>query len=249
MSRRSVTYTRSLQVAIIKGQHIVPDTRIADSLNLPVYLQTRLKQAYNCPYRNAKLPTVAQAEDPISASTTVRNKPPIPRASSGLFTSNSIVNSSKVLKNQSITTVHLGGNFKSNILFSEKTGLKIPERNDKQSLNRELWIAEEDINSTEEGNKFIYAATYGRYLNIVFGIGGWSLFPLEDIKIDSLNEGFMITRKFGLVSHGQLCSETYSEFVLTRKTAKYGIESIRSKAIAVLAQKIGLGLSLNNNPI
>jgi hypothetical protein len=116
-----------------------------------------------------------------------------------------------------------------------------------QTEQKNYWISKEDIFAAVDGTKLIHAATYGRYLNSIFGIGGWCLYPLEDALIEQLSEGFIISRKFGFVSHGQMLLETETEFILNQRTAKYGVESIRSKAVSVFAQQLGLGLTRQKN--
>ena len=216
-------------MAVFRDRNIIPDEKISTkSPHLPATVRNRLAMAHRCPYRKNRKGLdleLAQESEFVLKTCVLGN-------SSSLFNSSSIVNSSRLLKNRQIS-------YGSSIF--DKSGLLQTRQQDSQE--QDYWISEGDIFVAVDGTKLIHAATYGRYLNTIFGIGGWCLYPLDDVMVDDLSEGFFISRKFGFVSHGQLLSETETEFVLNQQTAKYGVESIRSKAISVFAQKLGLGIS------
>ena len=225
---------RSLHVAVFRDRNIIHDDKISTKCpHLPATVRNKLAMAHRCPYRNDKkdLDSVTGHDSDIGQEPEFVLKACVLGNSSSLFTSTSIVNSSRLLKSRQIS-------YGSSIFDKAK----LLQTRQPENQEQDLWISEEDIFVSADGTKLIHAATYGRYLNTIFGIGGWCLYPIEDVLIDELSEGFFITRKFGFVSHGQLLLETETEFLLNQQTAKYGVESIRSKAISVFAQKLGLGI-------
>ena len=220
---------RSLHVAVLRERHVISDTKLSiKSTHLPVTIRNRLAMAHRCPYRNNEIDLELvdnEYADPSVKSVVLGN-------SSSLFNSSSIVSSSRLLKSRSIP-------YGSSVF--EKSKLQIRRQQD--TPEKDYWIPKEDIFVAEDGTKFLHSATYGRYLNLIFGIGGWCLYPFEDTQIDDLSDGFFVSRKFGFVSHGQLLSDTQTEFILNQRSAKYGVETIRSKAVSVFAQKLGLGIN------
>ena len=215
---------RSLHVAVMGERLILADNKFfVNSPHLPAPIKNRLAMAHRCPFRNNEIDLdLAENEESDFAVT----KASVLGNSSSLFTTSSIVSSSRLLKSRQMS-------------YLDRRKLQLKQH---ESQEKDYWISKEDVFITEAGDKLIHAGTYGRYLNTIFGVGGWCLYPLEETMIDQLSEGFFITRKFGFVSHGQLLSETETEFILNQRTAKYGVESIRSKAVSVFAQKLGLGL-------
>ena len=225
---------RSLHVAVFRERSVIHDNEISTkSPHLPVTVRNKLAIAHQCPYRKNKknIDSVIGHDSDDGQESEFVQKACVLGNSSSHLTSTSIVNSSRLLKSRQIS---YGSSIfdKAKLLQTRRAGTR----------EQDLWISEEDIFVSVDGTKLIHAATYGRYLNTIFGIGGWCLYPLEDVLIDELSEGFFITRKFGFVSRGQLLMETEIEFLLNQQTAKFGVESIRSKAISVFAQKLGLGI-------
>ena len=224
--------SRSYQVALLKERVIITDNhQLVQSPKLPLSLRTRIAKAHKCPYRSKKVHKNNQSiASSIDISSIADNSAMLGKTT--LLTSKSAFAPSKLLKNQVFRTESITLKNGNNTLVKPFEIIK----------EDELFISDSDIESGANGTKFIYSATFAKYLNIVFGIGGWCLYPLEDIQVDKLNQGYILSRKFGIVSHESLLFEVYSEFVFTKRTVKYGVESLRSKAISLLAQKAGLGL-------
>lgn len=226
---------RCLHVGLLKEHHVVPNPTLYRSSSLPPAVTNRIAFAHSCPYRSNSatqepdIGTKSKSSVSLGASTSIYSKfaPSFRLGSSGALR--------KGVSRYGLEGGALAKQFnplKGKLLIHGEKELK------------ELWVQDGDVITTADTSvRYLPASAHGRYLNVVFGRGGWCLFPLEELQVQELSEGFLLTRKFGFVSHGALLSDTCTEFVLTRKSAKYGVESIRSKAVSVFSRRMGLGLA------
>lgn len=224
--------SRSLNVTLFKERVVFADNKhLLQSTNLPATLKNRLASAYRCPYRSKPRQKCNKTITESSNFTNIPYKHNV-LSKTTLLKSKSAVSSTKLLKNQ---VLRVG-------TISLKTG-NVPNAKPLEVIDgNKFFMSENDIVHGADGTSFIYSATFTKYLNLIFGIGGWCLYPLENIQVDELNNGYMLSRKFGIISHENILFEVCTEFLLTKSTVKYGVESLRSKAISILARKAGLGL-------
>lgn len=222
---------RLTTVSFQQGLHIVKDPSIPQ-LNFSPVVKRNLQVALRCPYRQNK----------ESIHTWFSNKNNAPAMSKNvdktIFKSNMSHMKSGI---QSSSTLKKQVSFKSHGTVASSV-----------SKNSDLFINPKDIKQGENGKYYVHMMVHNKSLRSVFGVGGWCLYPMSDLIVDPLILGdeksissILLSRCYGLVCQEMLVATVQSEMVFTIHKSKYGVETMRSNAISMLSQKVGLGLAVS----
>lgn len=219
-------------VSVHQGLHIVKDPSIPQ-LNFSPSVKRNFQIALNCPYRQKKQ----------SIDTWFSNQQNVPTASK---------NADKTIFKSSMSNMKSGiqssSTLKKTVSFKSQgtAASSMPK-------NADLFINPKDIKQGESGKYYVHMMVHSKSLRSVFGVGGWCLYPMSDLIVDPLIldgddrsvSSILLSRCYGLVCQEMLVATVQSEMVFTIHKSKYGVETMRSNAISLLSQKVGLGLAVS----